>query len=219
MKKEIIYVGDPVCSWCYAFTDTFEKIREDFKEEVNFSYFMGGLIIDRELTLDKRVKKLLKQNWKEVEAKTGKHIKASSKIDDAEEIPYISDPAILGFLVMRAVDQDLAYKFYKKVHNSFYTDLNDIADKKILCEIAQSLGIEKQFFMDKISDNSLKELLYADKEKIEDLGVQAFPALVLKDESGTSVLNQGFKNYQLLKPQIESWLNGKFSADSILPVL
>ncbi|MDY0132956.1 MAG: DsbA family protein [Desulforegulaceae bacterium] len=217
--KKIFYVGDPVCSWCYAFTDIFEEIKKEFSKDLSFSYLMGGLVFEREIVLDRALKRLLKKNWKEVETKTGKHIKASVNIEEARETPYISDPGCIGFQAIKLQDEELAYKFYKNMHIAFYEKLENIFEFETLLKLAVEIGIDKNYFSSKFNDPVTKELAVKDIEKAKELGVRAFPSLVLQDESGTKVLNQGFRKYSLLKVQIESWLQGKLSAGDILPVL
>lgn len=212
-------MGDPVCSWCFAFTDTFEKIRFKFEDRVDFSYLMGGLVIDRKICLDTRFKSRLQKNWKEVYTKTGKAIPAIDKLSSSPEIPYCSDPPCVGFTSVKLIDNSLAYPFYKKVHLSFYSNLLDISSPSILCRIASGLGVNESLFMEKYRDTSTKQLMYEGFKKVQRLGVQAFPALVLVDETGAFVLNQGFREYFVLNAQIESWVEGKTTADRMLPVL
>ncbi|MGE4520059.1 MAG: DsbA family protein, partial [Desulfobacteraceae bacterium] len=217
--KKIFYVGDHVCSCCYAFTDIFEEIKKEFSKDLRFSYIMGGLVFEREIVLDRALKKLLKKNWKEVETKTGKHIKASVNIEDAKEMPYISDPGCIGFQAVKQIDEELSYNFYKNMHKAFYEDLENIFEFETLLKIAVKTGVDEKYFSSKFNDPQTKELAVKDIEKAKLLGVRAFPSLVLQDDSGAKVLNQGFKKFSLLKVQIESWLEGKVCAGDILPVL
>ncbi|MFO7883322.1 MAG: DsbA family protein [Desulfobacteraceae bacterium] len=219
IKKRIVYVGDPVCSWCYAFTDTFERIKTEFLGKIEFSYYMGGLVIDRDIKINAAMKKLLKKNWKEVEVKTGKRIKACEKIDGVHPMPYISDPACRAFMCIKSIDEELAYGFYKLVHQRFYEELKDISDENNLCDIAGELGIDKSFFIEKFRHKSAQEQVYKAMDKVKALGVRAFPALVAVDESGKTVLNQGIKPYSQLRDQISAWVDGDISADKMLPVL
>jgi len=219
IKKRLVYVGDPVCSWCYAFTDTFERIKTEFFGKIDFSYYMGGLVINRDLRINAAMKKLLKKNWKEVENKTGKHINACEKIDGIPPIPYKSDPACRAFMCIKSMDEELAYAFYKGVHHNFYEDLKDISDENNLCDIAGKLGIDKSFFIERFRDKSAEEQVYKAMDKVKALGVRAFPALVAVDESGKTVLNQGIKPYSHLRDQIKAWIKGEISADKMQPVL
>ncbi len=41
--KTLFYVLDPMCSWCYAFAPTFEKLKKTLSKDIHLSYIMGGL--------------------------------------------------------------------------------------------------------------------------------------------------------------------------------
>jgi len=140
-------------------------------------------------------------------------------LENSKEFPYISDPGCTGFQIAKLKSEELAYSFYIKIHQSFYENLKDISDVNNLCSIAEDIGIDKEFFMDKFYDEKVKNLALKDMEKAKELGVKAFPALVAVDESGSKVLNQGFRKYSLLKVQIEAWLKGDVAAGDLMPVL
>jgi|TARA_B110000037_G_scaffold146884_1_gene165944 putative protein-disulfide isomerase len=42
-KPQLIYVGDPMCSWCYGFSDELIEIAQAFKNNVYFKIIVGGL--------------------------------------------------------------------------------------------------------------------------------------------------------------------------------
>ena len=41
-KTTIIYVGDPMCSWCYGFSPEITKVKEQFPL-LDFRIVLGGL--------------------------------------------------------------------------------------------------------------------------------------------------------------------------------
>ena len=43
MSKEILYFGDPMCSWCWGFAPVLKSIYEDFKADAPLSIVVGGL--------------------------------------------------------------------------------------------------------------------------------------------------------------------------------
>ncbi len=43
-KQEIIYVGDPMCSWCWGISPALTELRDHFaKEKIAFKVIVGGL--------------------------------------------------------------------------------------------------------------------------------------------------------------------------------
>ena len=39
----LFYVVDPMCSWCYAFSPTWQKILENLPSDIKVVYVQGGL--------------------------------------------------------------------------------------------------------------------------------------------------------------------------------
>ena len=42
-EKEIIYVGDPMCSWCWGFSPVLNRIRADYDAVAPMRVVVGGL--------------------------------------------------------------------------------------------------------------------------------------------------------------------------------
>ena len=43
--NHLYYIYDPMCSWCYAFSDTFEKLKEKLDSNIKIEYIPGGLAV------------------------------------------------------------------------------------------------------------------------------------------------------------------------------
>jgi protein-disulfide isomerase-like protein with CxxC motif len=46
MKTTLIYVHDPMCSWCWGFADVYEELLEQLPPEVEIRRLLGGLAPD-----------------------------------------------------------------------------------------------------------------------------------------------------------------------------
>ncbi|MFQ5636915.1 MAG: hypothetical protein ACE5IR_02840 [bacterium] len=60
--KEIIYVADPMCSWCWGFSPVLAKIRQVAKDKVTVSLLVGGLRAGETNELDDRMNIPLREN-------------------------------------------------------------------------------------------------------------------------------------------------------------
>lgn len=41
-EKEIIYIGDPMCSWCWGFSPVLDQIRETYGAMAPVRVIVGG---------------------------------------------------------------------------------------------------------------------------------------------------------------------------------
>lgn len=208
MTKEIIYAGDPLCAWCFGFTGVYSSIQKKFQDSVTFSYLMGGLKVGSSIPITAQIKDRLKDGWTTVAQRTGQTI-AVERIDELPEGDYSSEAPCRAVVAVRSLDHDLGFAYYKSIHRAFYLDMKNINDLECLCELAENLGVDESTFFERYRSEDVKEDTFKDFDQSKKAGVLGLPALILKDENGSRVLNQGFKPLAPLSEAIEGWLNGK----------
>ena len=71
MPNEIIYIGDPMCSWCWGFAPVIKSIHKDFEREAPVSLILGGLHAHDAFPMDEDYKANIKHHWQDVNRTTG----------------------------------------------------------------------------------------------------------------------------------------------------
>ena len=64
--KKIIYVGDPMCSWCWGFSNEFKKLLKFTADEFDGEILMGGLRPGTAEPMDQDMKDFIRHHWDEV---------------------------------------------------------------------------------------------------------------------------------------------------------
>ena len=88
---QIIYVADPMCSWCWGFAPEFSKLRDHLKGKAEFSLLLSGLRDGH--VWDESFKHFLRTHWEQVHLKTGQPFsktlltKSSFKLYDRTGLP------------------------------------------------------------------------------------------------------------------------------------
>lgn len=208
MNKEIVYSGDPLCAWCFGFTDIYSGIRDAYRNKVRFSMVMGGLKVESPLIIDSEVKLLIQKNLLTVSQRTGQTF-SIDRINDLPEGAYNSEPPCRAVVTVRAIDPELEYPYYKALHHAFYRDMKNITDPVCLSDEAENLGISLSKFHHLFDSYEIREKTRKDFEASRKAGVLGYPALVLKAEADQRVLNQGYKPLEQLAPAIDNWLEGR----------
>ena len=65
----LYYIGDPMCSWCYGFTNEWSAFVAALPN-VKFIYLMGGLRPDGTESMAS-LKDFLAEHWHEINQRTG----------------------------------------------------------------------------------------------------------------------------------------------------
>ena len=66
MENGMIYIGDPMCSWCWGFSPVLNKIRDKYSSKVKFSVLVGGLRSGGSNPMDPSLRETIGQHWNEV---------------------------------------------------------------------------------------------------------------------------------------------------------
>jgi len=217
-KKEIIYVGDPMCAWCFGFAPVLEALMERFGASVPFRFIMGGLRVDDPIAITDKIKPRLLENWEGVTRSTGQPINGHL-LADAPEFLYDSGPASRAFVAVRHLDETLALPYYQALHHAFYMELKDISRPDILCDLSQGLGLDPSKFSNLVASEDIARETEADFDLAAAYNAQAFPSLVLKEGDTASVLNQGYKHLDTLEGHITDWVSGTLPTSEITPAL
>ena len=68
---DLYYVLDPMCSWCYAFSDSWESLKQQLPEEVKVHRILGGLAPDSDDPMPDAQQIGIAATWRNIEIRTG----------------------------------------------------------------------------------------------------------------------------------------------------
>lgn len=217
-NKEIIYVGDPMCAWCFGFAPVLDSLIEQFESTLSFRFIMGGLRVENPIPITEALKPKLLENWRGVTKTTGQPINGHL-LSDVPEFLYDSGPSSRAFVAVRHLDETLALPYYQKLHHAFYMEMRDITTWEVLCELAEGVGVDRSAFSDLFHAESIRRETEADFELAVAYNAQAFPALVLREGRTASVLNQGYKPLAGLSDILSHWATDRIATSDISPAL
>ena len=70
-KNKLIYVYDPLCTWCYAFSPVLKQFLENHADHLKISVISGGMMRESNAGALNMVAPFLKNSIESVKAKTG----------------------------------------------------------------------------------------------------------------------------------------------------
>lgn len=202
MIKEIMFIADPMCSWCWGFSPVIHKLMEDYNQDYNFKLYLGGLRVGEEVRLDENFKKKLTDSWTRVKKLTGQEFNLDFLKRDG--FIYNTEPSCRAVAVVRELKKHLSFQYLDNLHRAFYLENSDITDSDFLLEEALKLNLDKVQFLNLFNDKEFQNNLHDEFEFISNLGVQVFPAVLLHTDTGFTILSQGFHPYYKLKSDLEN---------------
>ena len=192
MKKELLFVLDPMCSWCWGFAPIIEKLRGTMSEEYTFSLVLGSLRTKGEMSWDERSKVYLRGHWQQVAQRTGQAF--SDSLFDKESFEYDTYPACKAVVSVRELfGMQHAFTYLHTIQEAFYARGEDITNKDILNDLLDP-ALDSSSFKTFFESDRAEVLMQHDSSKARSMGANAFPSVVIIDEEGHMVCQKGYRN-------------------------
>ncbi len=204
MAKEILYVADPMCSWCWGFSPAINAIHNRFSDEVTVRIVVGGLMPNLNNKLDADSKSEIRHHWEQVKEQTGQPF--CFDFFGREEFVYNTEPSCRAIVAARNIDPGKVFPYLERLHKAFYTENQDITDPHILLTLAEECGMERTVFVAAFNAKETMEETFRDFQTSRQMNVRGFPSLLLRDDEEYAFLTVGYQPLENLEPAIAIWL-------------
>lgn len=212
MTKEIIYFGDPMCSWCWGFAESITKIQSEYANEAPLKIIVGGLHAFDTNPMSQSYKDTIRHHWESVNQATG--VPFDYGFFDREGFVLDTEPACRAVVTARHMNVGNLLAFYESVSRSFYEENKDTTALETFLLLAEEAKLDTATFADLFQSADIKQATKDDFFRSQSLGVTGFPTLVISENEQLAMLTAGYQPFENLKPIIEHWLeNGISKAD------
>lgn len=203
-SDKLIYIGDPMCSWCWGITNHLERLKNEYSERFDFELIMGGLRPGGGEEWTEDFKNMIRSHWEHVHEASGQPFDFG--FFERAEFNYDTEPSARAVRVVRDLDKSKEWPFYKRLQKAFYAenaDLHDLGTYKLICD---ELDLNYAGFEPLFLSDGYKQLVYQDFAKAQQMGVRGFPAVVLKKGEKYYAVSMGYSDYEKMKSTLESIL-------------
>lgn len=204
MDKEIIYMADPMCSWCYGFAPILQKIRATYADRAIVSLTVGGLYAGNRMPLMEHQRRRVLHHWEDVHQRTGQPFNFEFKLP--EGFAYDTEPACRAVVAIRKLKAELEYPYFNALQRDFYVNNRDLTRAEVLADIAAEFDIDRKTFLARFDSPQTNEATQEDFTFCRRLGIEGFPAMLLRDGYEYDRLTQGYQEFPTLKPKLDAWL-------------
>lgn len=197
----LVYVGDPMCSWCWGFATEIEALSREMDVDV----VVGGLRpgpMSREL--DDAMAKSLANHWRQVEEHTGQ-VFDQRFLDRRDGWVYDTEPAAIAVTQMREMRETETLPYFVDIQRAFYVRGEDVTDFETLAALAESHGFDPEEFAAVIRTDVARKTAWEDFSKSRNWGIAGFPAVIGKlDDGRLALLARGWTSADTIRDRIAS---------------
>lgn len=202
--ETLIFMTDPICSWCWGMVPELRKLQAAFSERLDFKLKCAGLQVGSRKPLTPQHTRDLVRLWQRVAETTGQTF-AFSLPDDTSFI-YHSELACRALEVMRRLTGEEPFEYYYQLQQAFYIHCRNIGDADVLCDIAGQHGITASAFHDLIESEEVISTTRAGFDWCKDRAISALPTLFLDRGEGPELVCGGYATAEFLVPDINARL-------------
>ena len=208
---EFIYVGDPMCSWCWGFAPVLEDMARRYT--IPTKTVVGGLRPGPSSEpLDEATRRMLAEHWHHVEEASGQPFDHEA----LQREPWIYDtelPAI-AVVAMREMSEPDTFSFFTRLQRAYYAENVDITDPEVYPQLLTGFDVDVPAFLQKLGSEEMKRAAWADFDTARRLSITGFPSLLLQIDAEHLIVTRGYLQWPALEPALTGWLRERFGDDA-----
>ena len=206
---KLVYVGDPMCSWCYGFGKELSALMQKMPE-IELDIRVGGVRAGATEVLDDNGKQFRLTHWARVEEATGLPFNRKALME-RENFIYDTEPVCRAFVTARefAPHADLLAVFHA-LQLAFYVDGLDTTNGKVLAEVAAdaltAVGhpINVEEFHARWNSTEAIAATRQDFIKVRAAGIRSFPALLMEVDGQFLEVSPGYAPVAQLEERLSA---------------
>jgi putative protein-disulfide isomerase len=202
----LIYVADPMCSWCYGFGKTLSSLLADPREAapLQLALVMGGL---RPYTTEPmapgRADEIL-GHWKHVHEATGLPFASEKTAMHEDGFVYDTEPASRATIAVRTHWPQHVWRYFKALQHAFYAEGKDVTRPGVLADVAEAVGLPRGNFASAFAAEATREATRADFAQSQAWGIRGFPALIAQANGELHLVANGYMPEEELRQRLAS---------------
>jgi len=205
VEPHLLYVADPMCSWCYGFSPVIGAIAAHFGDRLPIRLLMGGLRAGNTRAMRPEDRDYIRSAWTRVNAATGQPFDFG--FFDRETFTYDTEPACRAVVVARSLRPDKALGYMAAIQKAFYATNRDTTDVLVLTDVAAEEGFDRPAFSDAIVSPEIKNATFRDFLIAQEAGIRGFPTLLASRQAGQyELVTNGYRPLDGMVEALEGWL-------------
>jgi len=205
MTSTLYYVHDPMCSWCWGFSNTFAELLSQLPKNIEVKRLLGGLAADSAVPMSESMQQQIKNNWFRIED-TIPDVKFNFDFWE-KTIPRRSTyPACRAVIAARLQGEAHDLSMTKAIQTAYYLQARNPSENTTLIKLATEIGLNKaifkrDFYSEKVQQELNKEMIQS-RERF----VESYPSLVIEKGKNAQNININYTQYNEMLNHITAFL-------------
>ena len=168
-----------MCSWCWAFKPTWDKVKEALLDQIEVVYILGGLAPDSNKPMPIETREYVKENWKRIQ-KMIPDTRFNYDFWTSCEPKRSTYPACRAVICAKEQNPDFENLMIYGIQKSYYLEAQNPSNKNVLIKIAKELGLDTEKFKLDLKSSQVNEILFDEIKLAGSMNINSMPSLALQ---------------------------------------
>ena len=198
---EIIYIGDPMCSWCWGIAKELKQLKNyHVAKGDSFRIVVGGLRPGGGDQWNEQFKNFLKHHWQEVNQRSGQAF--GYQLFERASFDYDTEPACRAVVAARPFVKEQELAFFEAVQKHFYVDNEDPKEVEFYRPICKAFDIDFDAFSKTFQDPKSIKATHEEFVLNRSWGIRGYPSIVVKATDQMHLIANGYATFEQMKSRI-----------------
>ena len=196
----LIYVADPMCSWCYGFgpqlADLRKRLTDTLGAPIPVTLITGGLRPGQREPLAAEKREEILHHWHAVVERSGMPFDQSPEVAMRRDgFVYDTEPACRATVLVRehwGEQDERVLAVFHDIQRAFYAEGRDTTRADVLREIAVAHGIDRARFDTAFDSEVLRHETREDFRLSRRWGINGFPSLLAELDGTLYQIGRGY---------------------------
>ncbi|MDX1594202.1 MAG: DsbA family protein [Gammaproteobacteria bacterium] len=193
MHATLVYVHDPMCSWCWAFRPTWQRIVAGLPAGIAVRRLLGGLAPDTDHPMPETMRASLQATWRRIQ-ETVPGTRFNFDFWSRCAPRRATYPACRAVIAAGLQDRAREEAMIEAIQSAYYLEARNPSDDATLVALAGELGLDARRFADDLAAPQVQAELQRQIAEARALGADSFPTLVLVDDDGVHLLPHDYND-------------------------
>ena len=190
-----------MCSWCWAFKPTWDRVKEELLGQVRVDYLLGGLAPESNQLMPIETRKYVKGNWKRIQEMIP-DTRFNYDFWTSCEPRRSTYPAYRAVICAKQQHPDFENLMIYGIQKSYYLEAQNPSNDDVLINIAESLGLDTDKFRIDLKSSQINEILLDEIKLVRSMDINSMPSLVLQINGTLKVIDIDYLDANYIVKQI-----------------
>lgn len=203
-NNSLVYVHDPMCSWCWGYKHTLQQLKQALPASVTFVSLTGGLAPDNDQPMPHAMQQQIQTTWKNIQQRIPS-IEFNYDFWTHCKPRRSTYPACRAVLV--AEQYNKGEQMNEQIQRAYYLEAQNPSNYDVLYALAEKIGLDRSRFIEEIHSESVNQRLSQCVEFCRSIQADSFPSLFYYQSDRFFPLVLDYNHYETTLEHIKSFID------------